>query len=455
MQLMPIAIGAALALASLAVWLLISAWRHRRRWNSLGRLIPALALLYLVVMLASYIFGLNAPHPFFNRSAPVPASTVIYYMTGSFVGNSQSSPTLIAIQGQSGKILWQRKLSAPASSLATFTVDGDVLYSIAIVSHDSVIRAYSMSAGVTLWQETLPGTYIDRAPLLAGGVLYLSVSLPSTSTSPGAFTFPRAELLALRPADGKQLWSVPLLFDGFYSDAPTIAATNDILIAQYGMSGFQALRLRDGAVLWDDSPINGAFVMGSNAIYELSSNGSLVARNDVSGATLWKFGDHDVFHHGLVSGDTLYVTAQRNGPVTDSQGALSNPETLYALNTTSGSLRWSFATQSANAATLAAGSDTILIQADDGIHALRTTDGAVRWKSDPSANWSLNTLFVSPSIVDPVLYVSGLQTLPATTLVPSGQQAQVYLYAVNEADGTADWGSAIGPVVTIMPNFFH
>ena len=212
---------------------------------------------------------------------------------------------------------------------------------------------------------------------------------------------------------------------------------------------YESLSLTDGRVLWRGRP-EGSIVVGPHAVYELGGYGALIARDALTGATLWQYGDHDLFHAGVASGEMVYVTAQHSGTVTDGQGKLTNPETVYALDAATGHLRWRFATQSGNYGTLLASANTIYVHADDGIHALRVSDGTVRWHSDQQNNW---TFFTPPPDAGPVIYVSALQILPSSAITFGPSKGQMYLYAVNEADGTADWGVSVGPTVTIYPHW--
>lgn len=446
MPLKPIAIVIALLALAASVWLLITAARHRRRWLSLLlRVTPALLLLALVASLGSYIFGFSGPHPFFNRVAPVPASTVIYHLAYSDPRAQHQTVqtwTLIAIQGQTGKTLWQRAISRGATALAD---GGDTVYAVSHVSGASLLIALSAATGFIRWQETIPNE-AGNSLVLTQGVLYLTVML----SGPAPDYQILAQILALRASDGSKLWAAPIesMPPGV---SPTLSVATDMLFVQFSSEGFEARRISDGRVLWSASQAGRYFIPGPGAVYELPGYGSLVARDAQTGATLWRFGDHTLFHASAVSGDTLFVTAQHSGATgSAANGKLTNPETLYALDAASGRLRWTFATQSSNAGTLAAGRDTIYIQADDGIHALRDSDGAVRWRSDPHNNWTLADPLSLPAIVDHTLYITNLQTLPTETLTLFGpQKAQTYLYAINEADGSADWGVTVGPVVSI------
>lgn len=444
MPLRPIAIIIALLALGGAAWLLIAAARQRRRWlGLLLRVTPAVLLLALVASLVPYIVGLTGPRPFFNRAAPVPASTIVYslvYSDPRAQHQTVQTATLAAILGQTGKLLWQRAMPGGAT---TVTDGGDTVYTVSRVSGDSQLLALSAATGAIRWQKTLPNAFADQPPVLAQGVLFLGA--------------PRLDkqLLAFRPSDGFLLWSIPI---GASPDDPiALSATADTLFVTFGLPNaafVQARRITDGQLLWSDSPLDGTLVLGSAAVYELPTYGSLVARDTHTGAKLWQFGDHDVFHSGVVSGDTLFVSMRHSGPLGDANGHFTNLEKLYALDTASGRLRWTFATQSGNAGTVAASHDTIYVRADDGIHALRASDGALRWHSDPHNNWTFDGFSARPAVVNHTLYVTGVQTLPPETLsLFAPQRGQDYLYAVNEADGSADWAIMLGPVVTIYPHF--
>jgi outer membrane protein assembly factor BamB len=351
--------------------------------------------------------------------------------------------TLIAIQGQTGKTLWQRAMPGGDTALAD---GGDTVYTVSRLSgsSDSRLLALSAATGAVRWQETIPNAP-PYSPVLAQGVLYLTVMLSGPA--------PGYQILALRASDGSQLWTAPIesVPPGM---GPTLSVTADMLFVQFSSMGFEVRRITDGRVLWSESQVGRYAILGPDAVYVFPGYGSLVARDAQTGTQLWQFGDHLLFHTSVVSGDTLFVTAQHGGPTEDAQGKIINPETLYALDAASGRLRWTFATQSRNSGSLAAGRDTVYIKADDGIHALRSSDGAVRWRSDSYHNWTFDGFSARPAVVDPVLYVTALEMLPLETFTVFGSsKAQTYLYAVNEADGSVNWSIAVGPVITIHPHF--
>jgi outer membrane protein assembly factor BamB len=451
MPLKPIATVLALLALGGAAAILIAAARLRRQWVALLPLAPALVLLLaLVAWLGSYILGFSAPHPYFNRVASVPGSTVIYYLGYSVLRENQQPVqtwTLIAIQGRTGKTLWQRTMP---SGITAFTDGGASVYTVSYLSSSnaSQIMAIDAATGAIRWQKALPDAFANQPPVITQDALFLGLSKPN------------AQIVALRLSDGVQLWSTSI--SEYAVDRLDLSATTDTLVARVDHPGatnprfLQARRMTDGQLLWSASlQADGSLVAGADTVYELPLFGSLVARDAHTGVKLWQFGEYnDSFHSGAVSGDTLFVAMRHSGPLGDGQGHFTNLEKVYALDTTTGRLRWTFATQSGNAGTVAASRDTVYIQADDGIHTLRASDGAVRWHSDPHNNWTFDGFSARPAVVGSMLYVTGFQTFPSETLTPFGpQKGQDYLYAINEADGSADWAVALGPVVTIQPHF--
>jgi outer membrane protein assembly factor BamB len=455
MPLRPLAIGIALVALALALWLLIAAVR-RRRWTSLLQVVPALGLLAVVVLLVPYIFGLNAPHPFFNRPAAVPAGTVVYYQSGP--NGLDARVTLFAVDGQTGKTLWQRPMSSTPGFEMHITRGAESAVYVATYSfqpdQSSVSHVFALDGvtGSVLWQRTIPGRYIPTPPLLAEGTLFLGMGVDKPS--------PTQQLVALRPSDGATLWSVQVGSESISAIAPHLFVSSGVIYVQPSNSDFQARRLTDGKLLWTSTQsraIQGLIVAGPNAVYDLISYGgtaayspaTITAYNAQTGAQLWQYVRNDFLHDAVFADGTLYVSAQHAGinGNSDASGHLINPETVYALDAATGQLRWTYATHSANSGSLAAGPGFIYISGDDGIHALRAADGALRWRSDPHMSWGFST--TSP-VVGSTLYVTAVQSLPPEKLaLLAPARGQGYLYAVNTADGSADWGVALGPVLTI------
>jgi outer membrane protein assembly factor BamB len=454
MPLRPLAIGIALVVLALALWLLIAAVR-RHRWTSLFQVVPALGLLAVVALLVPYIFGLNAPHPFFNRPAAVPAGTVVYYQSGP--NGTDARVTLFAVDGQTGKTRWQRPMpSTPGFEMAITPAESAVYVATYSFQPDqssvSHVLALDGASGSVLWQRTIPGRYYSTPPLLAEGTLFLGMGVDKPS--------PIQQLVALRPSDGATLWSVQVGSESISALAPRLFASSGVIYVQPSNSDFQARRLTDGKLLWTSNhsrAIQGQIVAGPDAVYDLISYGgtaayspaTITAYNAQTGAQLWQYVRNDFLHDATFADNTLYVSAQHAGinGNSDASGHLINPEALYALDAATGQLRWTYATHSANSGALAAGPGIVYIAADDGIHALRPADGSLLWRSDPHMSWGFAR---TAPIVGSTLYVTAVQSLPPEKLALFlADKGQGYLYAVSAADGSANWGVALGPVLTI------
>jgi outer membrane protein assembly factor BamB len=454
MPLRPLAIGFALVCLALALLLaaVIVRGLRRRRWFVLIAVAPALCLIVLASLPVPYIFGIGAPHAVFNRPAPVPTTANAYYLSNlSPISWQPQQPLLIATQASTGKILWQHTPSGTHGDMY-ITEDADAVYAAVYSTSSATVStevfALDGATGAIRWQRSLPDTAVYSAPLLEGGALVLS---SFSSDSPTSIS---QQFLALRPADGQQLWSVHV---SPAANTFRLASSPDpsIFYVLPNSSALEARSISDGRLLWANTQVSGRVVFGPDAIYELSEYGSVTAYSIANfaaqtGVTLWQFGDHDNFHAGALVGDTLYVTAQHSGPIGNSAGKITNPETVYALDAHTGALRWKFATQSGNSGSLAVSPIGIFIQADDGVHALRPADGAVLWHSPAQNNW---LFFTTPTFIGPVIYFFAVQILPPETLtILGGSKGQAYLYAVNATNGNLYWGVPVGPVVTISPH---
>jgi outer membrane protein assembly factor BamB len=371
MPLRPFAITFVIVCLTVAILLVVILVRstRRRQWIALLLLLPALACAWLASLPIPYLLGLNTPHAVFNGPAPVPTSAVTYYLSNlSSISGPPPQPQLIAMQASTGKVIWQHVLPSQDTLVSA---DAGTAYAVSRFSDSIEVRAFEGATGSILWQRSLPGLTTWLSPQVVNDKLLLS-ALDSGSTTP-------QHLLALRRADGQQLWSVHV---GLYD----ISAVNPLQLipspdsrALYDVpnaSTLEARSISDGKLLWANTQMSGQVVIGADTVYEVAQFGSVTAFSiaalaSQTGAPIWQFGDHDFFHAAAAAGDTLYVTAQHSGTATDNTGKLTNPETVYALDAHTGAVRWKYATQSADSGYLAVGPVGVFIKADDGIHALR------------------------------------------------------------------------------------
>ncbi len=150
-----------------------------------------------------------------------------------------------------------------------------------------------------------------------------------------------------------------------------------------------ALNPRTGAPLWRtpvDVPASMDLLTDGERVYGLDTEGHVIAVRASDGKALWlNYFDGsatrlNLFVHGFALADgNLYLAAQLPGNVGDAHGHLTNPEAVYALDSATGALRWTYRTASGDRGTLAAGGNVAYIRADDGQHAIRATDGTRLW----------------------------------------------------------------------------
>ncbi len=173
-----------------------------RHWRALLLLVPALACAWLASLPVPYLLGLGAPHAVFNRPAPVSDTAVVFYSTHpSACDTHPAPPALIAVQASTGKTLWQRTMPGPYN-----TQDGRAEYVVSSSPGATRIVALEGATGNLLWQHALPETTTWGQPLLTGGLLVLEgFTLRSAPPQPQIL---ERQIVAFRPADGQQLWSV-------------------------------------------------------------------------------------------------------------------------------------------------------------------------------------------------------------------------------------------------------
>lgn len=436
MPLKSIAIAIALLALVAALWLLVAAVRGRsRRWSSAFRVVPALCLLGLVAVLVPYIFGLNAPHAFFNAPAPVPDTASVYSLVGT--GLDIDGPRLIAVNARTGQQRWQ---DPPAARGTFVTQDGNMLYAVSYHASGTSLYAVNGATGAQAWRDVLPNMLTQTPAGIVYGTLFLSVSDVT-----GGRLGPQ-QLYAFRLSDGHQLWRVPV----GNPDAGSIQLYSGpgLVITHLFHDVVQAWSISDGHQMWSAPQFDGQIVVGANSVFELSRDGDVIAMSAQTGTVLWRSNVPGDLRAGVTTQNAIYVTAQSD--VTNASGLLVDPIKVYAFDMATGHLLWSFTTKSVDAGTIVASTQSIYVDVDDGIYALHPLDGKLLWHNR-SGGWRLLAGF-SP-FIGPVLYVSLIQTVPNQQLL--GQQGQTYLYALDQSTGSPYWKMPIGPLVTTHAIFVY
>ena len=449
MSLRSFSVGCAGILLLLGCWAAFGAVRslRKRRWRGIFSALVALCLFALAAAPVSYLAGVGAPHAVHNKPAPVPDTAITFYFWSgtNLIDNPPSR--LFALRARTGAILWQRSLP---SCRACVEVDGDTVYGVSGGNYTST-QAFALDAatGATSWQRTVDGMPSPDAVRLVGNTLLLGVTThgPLSAPTPGpngviaptpaGYQPLTAGIIALSSSDGQELWRVSLGPMGS-TNLPIVGGTN----AFYDLpahSTVEARSLRDGHLLWAATIANGAILVGPDPVFDLSDDGAVTALSATNGATRWSFGDHDTFSTATLSGDALFVAAQRSD---SPYYASDNPVTVYALGAATGALRWSFLTRS-QTVELYASDDTVYAAGENGLYALRTADGTVRWQTGTMNDWGKSPF---TPIIGSALYVSHSVTLPPDTIgALIRPDDQVYISAVDTRDGSLCWSVPVGP----------
>lgn len=453
MSLRSFSIGCAGILLLLGAWAAFGAVRslRKRRWRGIFFALVAFCLFAIAVAPVSYLAGVGAPHAVHNKLAPVSDSAITYYLWGGngLVGSPPMQ--LFALRARTGEVLWQRSLPYTNSYVE---VDGDTVYGVSPGStyKGAQIFALDGATGATRWQQAMTGAPMFEGlrlvgdTLLVGLVSYGEAGAPtatpnySSPTPYGGFTATTtAEIGALNPSDGKQLWHVSA---GPTSSnyLPIIGGANTLYDLPNN-STVEARSLSDGHLLWANTQINASNLAGPDPLVTLSRFGTVNAVSATDGSTRWRFGGQDSFDSAALSGGTLFVAAQ---PAFNSQGNNGNPRTVYALDAATGAQLWSFATHSTAAASLLVSGDTLYVE-ENGVYALRVADGKPRWHTGSADAWTL------APIAGSALYVVHTATLPPTAIISfAPSKEQVYLSAIDTRDGSLCWSVPIGPEFSYM-----
>jgi outer membrane protein assembly factor BamB len=282
---------------------------------------------------------------------------------------------LYALDPATGATLWTREVSGWLSGAAYG--NGKVL----LATHDA-LYTFDAATGTPAWSRNRwpgrDGTGLDSGPVAAEGVAYVGVlgALYALSVDDGSVMWHRdmttargigvgAEhvyvnggdaLLALRRADGAQVWRAPAPDEGgtFLSGHPTVAGGRVYVPSRYDGAVYDAA---SGGLLRKRFWMDPLPAVDAERAYVLSGESAeqdaiLHAVDAATGATAWEFGGWDgVTSYPLVAGNHVYVTGRRGD--------------LYALNRSSGGVAWCMRTDTKNYAgephTLAVGGGLLLL----------------------------------------------------------------------------------------------
>ena len=322
------------------------------------------------------------------HSSPAVVAGVVYF-------GSQDS-RLYALDAETGEVVWTFETGSWVQS-SPAVVDGTVYFG----ANDGWVRALDAKTGQLRWahQSRYP---ITSSPAVAGGRVYVG-----TTT---------AELLALDASTGKRRWSTRLDGD-VYDSSPAVA--NGLVYVGTLSPYFYSLHAGDGRIrLWFLSRgdvISSPAVAGAT-VYFTTTSGRLFAVDGTSrnfpiehrlrrlflrmrliglpapavsaqSGHLWEL---DVGEHSasspMVSGDTVYVGADRD---------------LVAVDTQSVGVRWRFRTQGSVSSSPRLAGEIVMAASEDGtLYGVHGVTGQLSWAVETGGK-----ITSSPAVAHGAVYV--------------------------------------------------
>jgi outer membrane protein assembly factor BamB len=193
---------------------------------------------------------------------------------------------------------------------------------------DTQAMAFRPSDGTPLWQAQVGSGDGDASLSVVDGLLYVNEV---------------AQVFAVHTTDGRVLWQhqAGATDYGWY---PVIA--RNVVYAATARALY-ALRKSDGSELWHlNSPISDVPVADDQALYVVEQGGVLRVLNPADGQPLWEFQRGSGMTTPSVRNGVVFVNVEECPPAPS--GACGGPFTLYALQSSSGTLIWSTRTTSSS-----------------------------------------------------------------------------------------------------------
>jgi outer membrane protein assembly factor BamB len=266
---------------------------------------------------------------------------------------SEYGTTLYALDEATGSTVWSRPI--PGTYYWSNAAFGSGL--VFVVNFNGVLQAFSARDGSTAWARQLPNQYaFSSPPVASNGVVYLGGAgsggtLYAVSAATGQVLWTRSvangdhsspalsgtsvfvsyagpQVYAFNRSSGAPLWHYNSGFSGGGGRTPVLAPGNRLYTRDFG--GSYVFDAASGEILDTfGSVTTPAFADGTGLFLY---NGTLEARDAVSGSLLWSFvGD------GELSSAPIVVKSTAGTHVYEGSGG----GRVYALNLADGSVAWS------------------------------------------------------------------------------------------------------------------
>jgi len=301
---------------------------------------------------------------------------------------------------------WVSYPPPPRLTFGTPRVVHGVVY-VSVHHYDGYTCAFNADDGSLRWRTPTDARvacvpFLDWAvPLVQDGIVYN-----------GAY--------ALNEQDGAVLWRVDI--DTHAEGTVALSALTDETLFATTHMGIYAINAQDGQIRWryqpeEQSHVSGPPVVSGRLLYAGTSGSvghpeksHLFALDVETGKETWRY-PMGCYIGAVIHQERIYVS--------------SGDRSLYALDTTSGMLRWQhqFAAQGHYPATIA--NDVLYINTD-GPYALSSEDGAVLWRQDLGSSPGVS--FHPPVVLDGAVY-----------LVRIDERGRGVLYALKTRNGTGYW----------------
>lgn len=267
------------------------------------------------------------------QSSPAVVDGVVYI--GGYHGHA-----VFAFNAYTGELIWQSPTdSGYPNSISATAVANDLVYVTVASTSDCNGRLYAFnsSTGKLTWQKIIPG-WTWASPAIYEGRVYIGSSI--------------GDIAALNATSRDQRWSITDLgYDGHSSFS---IGDNLVYISKWPQ-GLQAWNASSGAFVWACSTkgnvvyatpaIANGVVYVSTSIGGASNNiqpGGVTAMDAKSGALLWNHTIGSIQYSSPAVADGLvFVGSDENSIMTH---ASARGHTVYALDSRTGELRWTYLT---------------------------------------------------------------------------------------------------------------
>lgn len=233
---------------------------------------------------------------------------------------------VMALDGQTGKKLWEKNLSSPIRSSPT-AAGGRVF----VAAADGLARALSAADGAELWTHQ---GLIDKAALLTN-------ASPAVAGDLVVVPYPSGDVVALRIADGQPAWTESLARTrlasslGSMTDAARPVIDGSTVFAVGHSGRMVATNLKDGLRLWSlNVPGIQAPAVAGETVFVVDTTGQLMAITKRDGKVIWttRLPGTSTWSGPVLAGNRLWLTSNK-GQLVGADAATGKVDAQLNLDT--------------------------------------------------------------------------------------------------------------------------